>query len=229
MQSCARNCWISGAVAGLIVLLLTRLVGGLGWGGALFFALMTCGLLGGALYWLLCQGRHAQEEGAELLAEMTITDMIMNEPRDPNDETHVVRDFSILAPPQPLRDQKTGAVPFQIGAGQAPTFVENPQKSVERAEVVNEVVVVNEGEAPQELAAWDGTTENEPATKPKKRASTDAKAVRKARKAAEKGAEKTKVKRAEKAKPAALAAKVTSDDTRGRAHTIHDDSDEGNV
>lgn len=54
---CAKNCWNVGAIAGLVVLLFTSVIGETGWLGGLFLAAVTCVLLGGLLQWLLVDGQ----------------------------------------------------------------------------------------------------------------------------------------------------------------------------
>lgn len=53
---CARNCWIIGAISGLVVLILVSAIGDTGWLGGLFLGAVTCVLLGGVLVWLLGDG-----------------------------------------------------------------------------------------------------------------------------------------------------------------------------
>lgn len=54
---CNRNCWISGAIAGVVVLLFTSGIGDLVWGAGLFLGLMAGGLFGGLMVWLVCAQR----------------------------------------------------------------------------------------------------------------------------------------------------------------------------
>ncbi|WP_134679006.1 hypothetical protein [Paracoccus ravus] len=54
---CNRNCWISGAIAGVVVLLFTAGIGDLGFFGGLFLGLLTFWLFGAMLVWLVCAGR----------------------------------------------------------------------------------------------------------------------------------------------------------------------------
>lgn len=51
---CNRNCWISAAIAGVLVLLFASGVGELHWLGGLFLAAVTCLLFGSLMVWLVC-------------------------------------------------------------------------------------------------------------------------------------------------------------------------------
>lgn len=53
---CNRNCWISGAIAGVLVLLFASGIGDLAWGGGLFLGAVTGALFGGLMVWLVCGG-----------------------------------------------------------------------------------------------------------------------------------------------------------------------------
>lgn len=61
---CNRNCWISAAIAGVLVLLCASGVGGLHWLGGLFMAAITTLLFGALLVWLLCEGQQPQPPAA---------------------------------------------------------------------------------------------------------------------------------------------------------------------
>lgn len=54
---CNRNCWIAGAIAGVVVLLFTAGIGGMGWAGGLFLGLITFALFGSLMVWLVCNTR----------------------------------------------------------------------------------------------------------------------------------------------------------------------------
>lgn len=54
---CNRNCWILGAIAGVVVLLFTAGLGDLHWLAGLFLGAITCGLFGALLVWLVCHDR----------------------------------------------------------------------------------------------------------------------------------------------------------------------------
>ena len=54
---CKRNCWISAAIAGVVVLLFASGIGDMGWGGGLFLGLVTFVLFGGLLVFLVCNER----------------------------------------------------------------------------------------------------------------------------------------------------------------------------
>lgn len=54
---CNRNCWISGAIAGVVVLLFTAGLGDLHWLAGLFLGAITCGLSGALMVWLVCHDR----------------------------------------------------------------------------------------------------------------------------------------------------------------------------
>lgn len=56
-SDCYRNCWILGAIAGVIVLLFTSGIGDLGWAGGLFLGFVTFLLFGAMMVWLLCDER----------------------------------------------------------------------------------------------------------------------------------------------------------------------------
>lgn len=51
---CTRNCWIYGAIAGLVVMLFASGVGDRPWIAGLFLGFVTFVLFGGFLIWLLC-------------------------------------------------------------------------------------------------------------------------------------------------------------------------------
>ncbi|MTH76263.1 hypothetical protein [Paracoccus aestuariivivens] len=54
---CNRNCWILGAIAGIVVLLFTSGIGDLGFAAGLFLGLLTFGMVGAMLVWLVCNDR----------------------------------------------------------------------------------------------------------------------------------------------------------------------------
>jgi len=54
---CNRNCWISAAIAGGVVLLFTAGLGDLHWLAGVFLGIVTFVLLGALLVWLLCHDR----------------------------------------------------------------------------------------------------------------------------------------------------------------------------
>ncbi|SMO33568.1 hypothetical protein [Paracoccus laeviglucosivorans] len=54
---CNRNCWISGAIAGVVVLLFTSGIGERGWAAGLFLGLVTFVLFGALMSWLVCHER----------------------------------------------------------------------------------------------------------------------------------------------------------------------------
>lgn len=54
--NCTRNCWIAGAVLGLLVWVFTAGVGSLRWFEGLFLGLIAAGLMGRFLIWFLCGG-----------------------------------------------------------------------------------------------------------------------------------------------------------------------------
>lgn len=56
---CNRNCWISGAIVGVIVLLFTSGIGDLPWGAGAFLGLVAGGLFGALLVWLVCHEGQA--------------------------------------------------------------------------------------------------------------------------------------------------------------------------
>lgn len=56
---CTRNCWITGAIAGLVVMLFASGIGDTDWLGGLFLGLLTWVLLGGLLVLLVAQGQPA--------------------------------------------------------------------------------------------------------------------------------------------------------------------------
>ena len=59
---CRRNCWISAAIGGVIVLLFKSGIGDMHWLAGAFVGLITFLLLGGLLTWLVCDGRQAPFE-----------------------------------------------------------------------------------------------------------------------------------------------------------------------
>jgi len=68
---CNRNCWISAAIAGVVVLLFTAGIGELHWLAGLFLGAVTFVLSGALMVWLLC---HERPELFEDGAGMTGTD-----------------------------------------------------------------------------------------------------------------------------------------------------------
>lgn len=60
-NACTRNCWVAGGAVGLIVLLLTTALGGIGVAGGIFLGLVAGGLVGGALIWLVRDGQPAPD------------------------------------------------------------------------------------------------------------------------------------------------------------------------
>lgn len=54
---CNRNCWVLGAIVGVVVLLFTSGIGDLGWGAGLFLGILAGGLLGAMMAWLVCNER----------------------------------------------------------------------------------------------------------------------------------------------------------------------------
>ncbi|QFQ86409.1 hypothetical protein F8A10_02540 [Paracoccus kondratievae] len=54
---CNRNCWISAAIAGVVVLLFTSGLGELHWFAGLFLGLVTFALFGALMVWLVCHDR----------------------------------------------------------------------------------------------------------------------------------------------------------------------------
>jgi predicted flap endonuclease-1-like 5' DNA nuclease len=59
-----KNCWIAGAILGLLVWLFTAGIGTLGWFAGLFLGLIAAVLFGSFLVWALCRG-HAAMLGDE--------------------------------------------------------------------------------------------------------------------------------------------------------------------
>ena len=58
-SDCIRGCWISGAIAGLLTLLLVSGAGDTEWPGGLFLGIMVGWFLGRSLIWLNCDGAQA--------------------------------------------------------------------------------------------------------------------------------------------------------------------------
>lgn len=54
---CNRNCWISAAIAGVVVLLFTAGIGDLHWLAGLFLGVVTFVLFGALMVWLVCHER----------------------------------------------------------------------------------------------------------------------------------------------------------------------------
>lgn len=61
---CTRNCWIAGAVTGLLVLIFTSAIGSLRWYEGLVLGLIAFGIMGAFLVWLICRG-HPAEDAAD--------------------------------------------------------------------------------------------------------------------------------------------------------------------
>lgn len=68
---CNRNCWISGAIAGVVVLLFTSGIGSMGFLAGLFMGLVTFVLFGGLMVWMVC---HPRPELVPEAQGMTVTD-----------------------------------------------------------------------------------------------------------------------------------------------------------
>lgn len=68
---CNRNCWISAAIAGVVVLLFSSGIGDLGWGAGLFLGVITTALFGALMVWLVC---HERPEAFVAETGMTRTD-----------------------------------------------------------------------------------------------------------------------------------------------------------
>lgn len=68
---CNRNCWTSGAIAGVVVLLFASGIGDLGWGAGLFLGAVTAILFGALMVWLVC---NAPVETVTLHDGLTRTD-----------------------------------------------------------------------------------------------------------------------------------------------------------
>ncbi|MDK8874061.1 MULTISPECIES: hypothetical protein [Paracoccus] len=68
---CNRNCWISAAIAGVVVLLFTAGIGDLHWLAGLFLGVVTFVLFGALMVWLVC---HERPELFEESAGLTGTD-----------------------------------------------------------------------------------------------------------------------------------------------------------
>lgn len=73
---CNRNCWISGAIIGVIVLLFTSGIGDLPWGAGVFLGLIVGVLFAALLVWLVChEGQEPYDAGlAGPKVGMTSTD-----------------------------------------------------------------------------------------------------------------------------------------------------------
>ncbi|WJS83612.1 hypothetical protein [Paracoccus sp. TOH] len=54
---CNRNCWISAAIAGVLVLLSASGIGDLHWLAGLFLGAVTFALFGALMVWLICEGQ----------------------------------------------------------------------------------------------------------------------------------------------------------------------------
>lgn len=61
IANCTRNCWIAGAVTGLIVWLGTSGFGEMRWFEGLFLGLIAAGLTGRVLIWFCCEGTPASD------------------------------------------------------------------------------------------------------------------------------------------------------------------------
>lgn len=70
-SECNRNCWISGAIVGVLVLLFTSGIGDLAWGAGLFLGLVAGLLFGALLVWLV---RHEGQAPFEAGLGMTGAD-----------------------------------------------------------------------------------------------------------------------------------------------------------
>lgn len=116
-SECNRNCWISGAIAGVVVLLFTSGIGELGWGAGLFLGLMTAGLFGALMVWLVC---HAPVGPITLHDGLTRTDweravveqqsetLLVSAPLSPEGVTSALQ-MPIVAGTMPMRAEGRGA------------------------------------------------------------------------------------------------------------------------
>ena len=71
---CNRNCWISGAIVGVLVLLFASGIGDLAWGAGLFLGVMAGGLFGALMVWLVCYERPELADAGNPGAGLTRTD-----------------------------------------------------------------------------------------------------------------------------------------------------------
>ncbi|CAM3848451.1 hypothetical protein [Paracoccus yeei] len=71
---CNRNCWISGAIVGVLVLLFASGIGDLAWGGGLFLGVVAGGLFGALMVWLVCNERPELADAGNPGAGLTRTD-----------------------------------------------------------------------------------------------------------------------------------------------------------
>lgn len=63
---CNRNCWISGAIVGVTVLLFTSGIGDLAWGAGVFLGLIVGVLFAALLVWLVChEGQEPYDAGLD--------------------------------------------------------------------------------------------------------------------------------------------------------------------
>ncbi|UXU75215.1 MULTISPECIES: hypothetical protein [unclassified Paracoccus (in: a-proteobacteria)] len=58
-SECNRNCWISAAIAGVLVVLFTAGIGDLSFWGGLFLGVVTAVLFGALMQWLVCHDQPA--------------------------------------------------------------------------------------------------------------------------------------------------------------------------
>lgn len=133
---CKRNCWIAGAVIGLIVLLFG--LPGMGAAAAVVVGVVAALFAGGLLQWLLCSG-HSEDSAGDRDRNEAIEgrDIGMDRHADPGPEGTVitgsgseertVAPLGRLAPPSGIiagaaRTMSEGAVLASARNGQAPTF-----------------------------------------------------------------------------------------------------------
>lgn len=105
---CNRNCWILGAIAGVVVLLFTSGIGDRGFFTGLFLGLLTFGMFGATLVWLLCADRPELSQSDDIVSAQDWR----REALDSEPETMLV--------PASLSEPVTGASQMPIMAGAMP-------------------------------------------------------------------------------------------------------------
>ncbi len=125
---CNRNCWIAAAVLGLIVLVLSAGLGSMGFAGGLFLGLVTAGLVGAALVWLVCNGQPAVDATRPAVAPVQVNGTVESAAGVAPPVAPLPRvDLSALRAPSGIvagatEDVGPDATRARTGAPQAPTF-----------------------------------------------------------------------------------------------------------
>lgn len=116
-STCNRNCWIAAAVLGLLIWIFTAGFGPLGWFAGLFLGLITAGLFGLMLVWLVCSGTGAEDAASWQPADPVTPDSAPQPRGVPSDAAvgFVGGDGSAASPDAPVAPSGDAQVPPRDG------------------------------------------------------------------------------------------------------------------